>query len=560
MKKLLGAGLAVVLAVAAVAAQERSRVYSDPSPPPREALERLNLVQGWRAYVPMDGRRDGFVSVQLAGKQLLTLTRSGGVTALDAETGQLLWTVHIGLPYKTEQAPGFNSRSVFVMNNTRLHALDRRTGITQWFYSVPFGVSAPPIADEENVYICSVGTRIFAYRLPFLGQVAERKPEAAGTVPPAGAPSPVVPVPPKPGDSPRPPDRTGYVPIPERQAQEEALNPKPRLVWDDTTNVPLELVPLQTRDLVVLPSPRGAVVALTKAILINEVVAEPYRFQAEATIRIPAGQFDETAYVGADNGNLYALNMVTGKVPWRYSAGSPITRRPIATEKDVYVTSEEAGMTRLDRATGEVGWRIPRGREVADTNPDADRFLAANPKFVYATDRSNRLMVLERERGTTLSRYDTRDFVFPVPNEFTDRLYLAANSGLIVCLHDREYTSPFVHKKVEEKPPEPAAPLAVREKQLKQKLLRPITEPQGEPMPLRALLDTIEKKYAMRIILSDKAFKEAMLEPIGEKPAAHPKADAVPLGDVLTQILQPLGAKWDQVTDTVFVTPLAKPK
>ena len=47
-------------------------------------------------------------------------------------------------------------------------------------------------------------------------------------------------------------------------------------------------------------------------------------------------------------------------------------------------------LARLDRGTGEPMWRIPRGNRVLNSQPDVDRVLAVNPKFVYATDRSGR--------------------------------------------------------------------------------------------------------------------------------------------------------------------------
>ncbi len=99
----------------------------------------------------------------------------------------------------------------------------------------------------------------------------------------------------------------------------------------------------------------------------------------------------------------------------------------------MYQAIDRSGLYRLRRTDGEEAW----------LNRDAARFLASNMKFVYAADPQNRLLVIDRERGTTLSTYDgTRDFVFPVHNEWTDRLYLAANNGLIVCLHDRGNDTP----------------------------------------------------------------------------------------------------------------------
>ena len=48
-------------------------------------------------------------------------------------------------------------------------------------------------------------------------------------------------------------------------------------------------------------------------------------------------------------------------------------------------------------------WSIPRGNRILQSQPDVDRVLAVNPKFVYATDRSGRLVVLDRIRGNILS-------------------------------------------------------------------------------------------------------------------------------------------------------------
>src|SRR5207248_5536007 len=116
-------------------------------------------------------------------------------------------------------------------------------------------------------------------------------------------------------------------------------------------------------------------------------------------------------------------------------------------DEDVYVAIDRAGLYRVRRSNGAEVWR----------NDDAARFLSANKKFVYAADRHGRLLVLDRARGTTLSTYDgTRDFVFPVQNDLTDRLYLAAHNGLIICLHDRDAETPLAMKTVKVRAPLPA--------------------------------------------------------------------------------------------------------
>ncbi len=128
-----------------------------------------------------------------------------------------------------------------------------------------------------------------------------------------------------------------------------------------------------------------------------------------------------------------------GYLLWRLSLPGRVLRFPDVTDADVFIAPEGVGLQRLHRRTGELVW----------TNSEAMRFLAVNPKFVYATDRTGRLLVLDYARGTRLSVYDTREFVVPINNEMSDRVFLASHDGLLVCLHDRDYPRPLRNKSVD---------------------------------------------------------------------------------------------------------------
>jgi len=95
--------------------------------------------------------RDGLFSIQLSGKDLYVQTRSGLVALLDAETGATRWRSRVGKPYEVSQPLAFNSHTVFVVNSTFLYALDRDSGATRWQFDLPGGLSAAPVADEEQV-------------------------------------------------------------------------------------------------------------------------------------------------------------------------------------------------------------------------------------------------------------------------------------------------------------------------------------------------------------------------------------------------------------------------
>src|SRR5947207_14241916 len=106
---------AAVLLTAAVAAapawsQPPRTLVTNPAPPSREALDRLNLQLGWRALLPTDGLRDGLATVQFLGDLIVVQTRSGLLVALEAETGAPRWTVRIGHYPPVPLPVGSNSR------------------------------------------------------------------------------------------------------------------------------------------------------------------------------------------------------------------------------------------------------------------------------------------------------------------------------------------------------------------------------------------------------------------------------------------------------------------
>jgi outer membrane protein assembly factor BamB len=430
MKQLAGAVAVLGLTATVVAAQGLGWTYTRPAVPSDEALHRLHLKRGWHVYVPLEGPRDGLFSVQVLDKQLLVQSRSGSVLALDAATGATQWRVRPGTPYLVSHPVGYNAQSVFVVNGGRLVALNRATGTMQWDFKLPSACAAIPVADEERLFLPLVTGPLYAYELPRPGVVT------------ASAPPPL----PNPLDmaisgvrantevgvaysrSIKALTAIGPLATLQQSLEAEPTGPHPRLLWEYHPPARLEQGALLLQDVVTITSTDGLIITLAKA---NG--RELYRFQSDAPVSVRPGQHTNSAYVASQDLNLYAADILQGKLTWRFTAGAPILRKPEVTDADVYVSPAGRGLVRVDRLTGEAVWR----------NPNAERFLAANPRFVYATDRSNRLLVLDRARGTQLAVADTRDFVVPVSNELTDRLFLAANNGLLVCLHDRAYATPL---------------------------------------------------------------------------------------------------------------------
>jgi outer membrane protein assembly factor BamB len=530
MKKLACVGLALALGLTIAFAQDRDLVWSSPVVPPREALDRLNLKLAWTAQVQTESQRDGLASVQVAGRLLLVQTRSGLVTALEAETGQTRWRSRVGHPYRRPLPLAFNRKYVFVINGTSLFGLDRETGAQSWELNLPEGVSAPPVAGDFQVYVGFGSSRLSAYLLP----QADQAPAGSGT---------------EMSQYLRGEDLSESYPV-------GTLATQPVLAWTSLTRARLEWTPLLGQEDILCAAPEGEVVALEKFPIRTRRATEVFRYRlTDDPITVPPGQYEDMAYIGSRDSNVYAVSIGTGRVAWRFTASTPIQRQPIATEKDVYVVSDRLGLARVDRATGLPAWRLPRGGVIYNANPEADRFVAANPKFVYATDAAGRLLVLDRATGLRLSTYaGTREFNVPISNAANDRLYLGANNGLIVCLHDRDYPTPFRHARGEERAVDPQTA------EVEAKLAKPITDSGREPATLTATLKELlgEKNGNIKFLISENAFKEAGVVGIEDRLVSVPKVTNVALGELLRRVLAQADANYHVVKDTLLIYPIVK--
>lgn len=484
MKKQVGAVLASLLAVASATAQTSSsttisneqstqaragspqnlgRIFTRPLPPTRAQLDPLGLVMAWHTYVPMGERRDGILTAQLFGNQLFVQSRSGMIEAIDANDGTALWRAQPGMPYRATYPLGYNSQSVFAVRGTLLCALDRVTGGLQWQFDLPEMPNATPVADEERLYAVLGTGRLQVYALPGVAVPVANAPAPAPTRPPATAQATEALTPQDQYREMRSREGIGLIPPPPMtraeleaaakdpyrlmrlqenihgsigplstatsEAQAAAAGFQLNPVYDYTPDSRVEQPPLLMARTVVLASHDGGFVVLDR-----ETKKVQFAFRAEAAIAAPVSQHGGTAYVASSDFNVYAIDAAAGQVLWRFIGGAPIMRRPVPNDVDLFVSPEEFGLFRLDRKTGRMIWH----------NGDVYRMRAVNRKFVYADDRHGRVILLDRARGTSLGMLDSRDFVVPVTNDITDRVFLAANDGLVVCLHDREYPAPLV--------------------------------------------------------------------------------------------------------------------
>jgi outer membrane protein assembly factor BamB len=463
----------------------------------------------------MDGKHDRITFVLIDRYDLFVLSNSGQVTRINAETGRIEWKSRPGRAYTAVPYLAVNQRSVYVILNAILYSLDRERGVVKWEYSLPGGLATAPVVDSEQIYIPRSDSRLSAFTLPFVTLNKEGSPVKSLIYSRLDADA------------------------------GSASRPKPR--WEVLTNLDFAFQPITSPESVFIVGPSGRGRAFHKFPPEGTPV-DSFRFETEGRISVPPSGYGNMGLIGCDDANLYAMNIDTGKLMWRYTAGTAIRNRPAAIESDVYVTSEREGMARVNRATGEPMWRVPVGGALYGANPDADRFLAASTRFVDALGRTGDLLVLDRRRGVTLARMDKTAFRVPVVNQITDRLYLAANDGTIVCLHDRELPEPLRHRKKLED-----ASLVLT------KLLEAtVDERSGPPAPLEEVLTRLRTRYGVNFLFATELLKEAKLDNIGRKEVSVREFEGKPLKDVYRALLKQVDADYRIQDNTLMVVPLDK--
>ena len=127
---------------------------------------------------------------------------------------------------------------------------------------------------------------------------------------------------------------------------------------------------------------------------------------------------------------------------WSFSTGAPVVQMPQVIGGHVFAVPHREG---LECISVESGYRIWKNERIT-------RFVAASDTKVYASDLSENLLVLDRSNGKIISALPMRGFPRRISNDRTDRVILATNDGLVLCLREIGSDFPTYHLYPERRP------------------------------------------------------------------------------------------------------------
>jgi len=159
--------------------------------------------------------------------------------------------------------------------------------------------------------------------------------------------------------------------------------------------------------------------ALTGAYIWNYTTGWVYSSPAVADGRV---------YVGSSFNKLYCLNATNGTYIWSYTNGNPVYSSPVVADGKVYLGTWDNEIYCLDATTGAHIWSYLTGGEVASSP------AVANGK-VYAGSFDRKVYCLNATNGAHMWNYTTGGLVVSSPAVADGKVYVGSYDNKTYCLN-----------------------------------------------------------------------------------------------------------------------------
>ena len=387
--------------------------------PTGRMLSRFGLERAWWSQATMDISRDRVRHLSLGEDNVYVQSSAGTVTAFDADTGVKRWARQLGRRDDPSYQAVANDDIVLVVAGLTVFAIDKFDGNVEWELELSKAPSTSPAIDRDQVYLGSLDGSVFAYDLKKIRELHEegRLPQWSGVALKWRYKS---------GKIITAPPVTNHL-IVNFASQDNSLYSLTatdrKLLWQLETDRPVS-APLGTST---IDEDRDGDGELDPGEDLNYDDA--------------LGKFD-VIFLASEDFNVYCLNRTTGNILWTFVAGLPIRKAARNIGESVYIFPHGEGVFSVDKRTGVREWWLPG---MVD-------FVGATRTLVFFTDLTNNLVVVNRSSGYVVGVMPLKGFSVRYGNELTDRIIMATETGLTVCIREAGQEFPNYHAHPERQP------------------------------------------------------------------------------------------------------------
>ncbi|HXX99285.1 MAG TPA: PQQ-binding-like beta-propeller repeat protein [Candidatus Limnocylindrales bacterium] len=176
-----------------------------------------------------------------------------------------------------------------------------------------------------------------------------------------------------------------------------------------------------------------------------------WKFQTAGRVISSPAIVDGVAYVGSTDGNLYALDAVSGTLKWKFATQSWVVSSPAVVSGVVFFESYDSNFYAVDGATGKEKWRFKTGGEkrfagthlhhlepAAEAMPDPWDFFLSSPSvwkgLVYFGSGDGNIYALDTASGLMKWKFHTGDVVHSSPAIADGTLYIGSWDSFLYAL------------------------------------------------------------------------------------------------------------------------------
>jgi outer membrane protein assembly factor BamB len=387
--------------------------------PTGRMLSRFGLERAWWSQATMDIRRDRVRHLALGEDNVYVQSSGGTVTAFDADTGVKRWARQLGRKDDPSYPAVANDDLCLVVAGLTVFALDKFDGNVEWTLQMTKAPSTSPAIDRDQVYLGTLDGSVFAYDLKKIRELHSeaRLPQWSGVALNWRYKSAKIIT--------APPVTNGLVVS--FASQDNSLYSLTavdrRLLWQLETDQPVS-APLGTGT---IAEDRNGNGELDPGEDLNDDKS--------------LGTFD-VIFLASEDFNVFCINRTTGNILWQFVAGLPIRKAVRNIGDSVYIFPHGEGVFSVDKRTGVREWWLPG---MVD-------FVGATRNLLFLTDRTNNVVVVNRLSGYVIGVMPLKGFSVRYGNELTDRLIMATETGLTVCIREDGQEFPNYHAHPERQP------------------------------------------------------------------------------------------------------------
>jgi len=153
-----------------------------------------------------------------------------------------------------------------------------------------------------------------------------------------------------------------------------------------------------------------------------------WEFEASGGIVGPIIKDGESLFIASEDTNVYKVNIIRGKLDWKYQANAVLDEAPRVTEEAVYQYAHQKGLAAIDIESGEGMWELVEGVDL----------LAERAGKAYVITKEPKLIVMDNNSGKQLYSINLEGVTKYVSNVVDSKIYIGDDSGRIACIRPVE--------------------------------------------------------------------------------------------------------------------------